>query len=101
MAEYYSEYTPYWQGRVQQDEASRSAIAVALMEEELRKKELDRQTRSLALDMLQGFGTPAERSEELYRPISPGIASQLRGGGIVSNINPEGTYNITGAEGLK
>lgn len=81
-------------------EYDRSAIATALMQEQLRKEEMDRQTRSMALDMLQGYGTPSERSQELYRPTS-GIASALRGGGVMSNITPEGGYTVTGQEGVE
>lgn len=93
---YWSERTPYWQGRMQQEEASRSAIATALMEEKLRQEELDRATRQIALDVLQGYGTPSERAAQLGGPIPGGIAGALRAGETVSNIEPEGGYSVGG-----
>ena len=91
----WSEYTPYWEGLARQQEERRSLIAAQLMEEKLRQEELDRQVKSQALDWLQGYGTPSERSAQLYQP-SSGIGAALAGGGVATNITPEGQLAVLG-----
>ena len=89
------DYEGFWQGRAMAEALKKEQLASEQAQEALRKLKIENELKENVLDLIRGYGTPAQRQEELHGP-RPGLSEALK-----SELSKEGSTQFSNVGGYQ